>query len=160
MPASLPPGLPIIPSGPDGPAAKKPVPSQGTSRFTMSPDDFEAAVQDALDSIPDSLAQAMDNVAVFIDDDYTPGPGEDPDAVLGGDETAAHVVRSFAGVGGRRFCRRQGEGWQARQGRRARAGGEDMAARGGRAVEIVLHLFVGTRQQEIRSAGEGAERYS
>jgi predicted Zn-dependent protease with MMP-like domain len=82
MPASLPPGLPIIPSGPHGPAAKKPVPSQGTSRFTMSPDDFEAAVQDALDSIPDSLAQAMDNVAVFIDDDYTPGPGEDPDTVL------------------------------------------------------------------------------
>lgn len=82
MPASLPPGLPIIPSGPDGPATKKPVPSQGTSRFTMSPDDFEAAVQDALDSIPDSLAQAMDNVVVFIDDDYTPGPGEDPDPVL------------------------------------------------------------------------------
>ena len=48
----------------------------------MSPDDFEAAVQDALDSIPNRLAQAMDNVAVFIDDDYTPGPEEDPDTVL------------------------------------------------------------------------------
>ncbi len=48
----------------------------------MSPDEFETAVQDALDSIPDRLARAMDNVAVFIEDDYVPGPGEDPDAVL------------------------------------------------------------------------------
>ena len=48
----------------------------------MSADEFEAAVQDALDSIPDRLARAMDNVAVFIDDDYVPGPGEDPDTVL------------------------------------------------------------------------------
>ena len=48
----------------------------------MSPDEFESAVRDALDSIPAKLAQAMDNVAVFIDDDYIPGPGEDPDTVL------------------------------------------------------------------------------
>ena len=48
----------------------------------MSPDEFEAAVQDALASIPARLARAMDNVAVFIDDDYVPGPGEDPDMVL------------------------------------------------------------------------------
>ena len=48
----------------------------------MSPDEFEAAVQDALDSIPDKLARAMDNVAVFIDDDYVPGPEEDPETVL------------------------------------------------------------------------------
>ena len=71
MPASLPPGLPIIPEGPHEPLG-----------FTMSPDEFEAAVQDALDSIPDRLARAMDNVAVFIDDDYVPGLGEDPDTVL------------------------------------------------------------------------------
>ncbi|TPV50269.1 metallopeptidase family protein [Pseudarthrobacter phenanthrenivorans] len=71
MPASLPPGLPIIPEGPSEPL-----------HFTMSADEFEAAVQDALDSIPDKLARAMDNVAVFIEDDYVPRPGEDPDTVL------------------------------------------------------------------------------
>ena len=71
MPASLPPGLPIVPAGPSEPL-----------RFTMSEDEFEAAVQDALDSIPDKLARAMDNVAVFIEDDYVPKPGEDPDTVL------------------------------------------------------------------------------
>ncbi|TQJ39529.1 putative Zn-dependent protease with MMP-like domain [Arthrobacter sp. SLBN-112] len=71
MPASLPPGLPIVPSAPGEP-----------SGFTMSPDEFEAAVQDALNSIPDRLARAMDNVAVFIDDDYVPGLGEDPDTAL------------------------------------------------------------------------------
>jgi predicted Zn-dependent protease with MMP-like domain len=71
MPASLPPGLPIVPAGPSAPLP-----------FTMSEDEFEAAVQDALDSIPDKLARAMDNVAVFIEDDYAPKPGEDPDTVL------------------------------------------------------------------------------
>ena len=71
MPASLPPGLPIGPAGPSEPL-----------RFTMSEDECEAAVQDALDSIPDKLARAMDNVAVFIEDDYVPKPGEDPDTVL------------------------------------------------------------------------------
>ena len=71
MPASLPPGLPIVPAGPSEPL-----------RFTMSEDEFETAVQDALDSIPDKLARAMDNVAVFIEDDYVPKPGEDPDTVL------------------------------------------------------------------------------
>lgn len=77
MPASLPPGLPIVPSG-----AGEPSQSAGALGFTMSADDFEAAVQDALDSIPDKLARAMDNVAVFIEDDYVPAPGEDPAAVL------------------------------------------------------------------------------
>lgn len=71
MPASLPPGLPIIPEGPHEPLG-----------FRMSADEFEAAVSDALDSIPDKLARAMDNVAVFIEDDYVPRPGEDPDTVL------------------------------------------------------------------------------
>lgn len=71
MPASLPPGLPIVPDGP-----------HESSPFTMSADEFEVAVEDALASIPDRLARAMDNVAVFIDDDYVPGPGEDPDTVL------------------------------------------------------------------------------
>ena len=48
----------------------------------MSEDEFESAVNDALNRIPARIAQAMDNVAVFIDDDYLPGPGEDPDTVL------------------------------------------------------------------------------
>ncbi|TLM82144.1 metallopeptidase family protein [Pseudarthrobacter sp. NamE2] len=71
MPASLPPGLPIIPEGPHEPIG-----------FRMSADEFEAAVSDALDSIPERLARAMDNVAVFIEDDYVPRPDEDPDTVL------------------------------------------------------------------------------
>ncbi|MET1086408.1 MAG: metallopeptidase family protein [Arthrobacter sp.] len=83
MPASLPPGLPIIPEGPSdplrAPGSARHFPTQP---FSMSADEFEAAVQDALNSIPDKLAQAMDNVAVFIDDDYAPRPGEDPDTVL------------------------------------------------------------------------------
>jgi predicted Zn-dependent protease with MMP-like domain len=48
----------------------------------MSEDEFEAAVGDALDRIPPELAKTMNNVAVFIEDDYTPQPGEDPDTVL------------------------------------------------------------------------------
>ncbi|WP_255769865.1 metallopeptidase family protein [Pseudarthrobacter sulfonivorans] len=71
MPANLPPGLPIIPEGPH-----EPLP------FGMSADDFEAAVTDALGLIPPKLAAAMDNVAVFVEDDYVPAPGEDPDTVL------------------------------------------------------------------------------
>jgi predicted Zn-dependent protease with MMP-like domain len=71
MPANLPPGLPIIPDGP-----------QESGPFEMSADDFEAAVTDALGLIPAKLAAAMDNVAVFVEDDYVPGPGEDPDTVL------------------------------------------------------------------------------
>lgn len=71
MPSHLPPGLPIIPDGPGEPAP-----------FSMSEDEFESAVNDALNRIPARIAQAMDNVAVFIDDDYVPGPGEDPDTVL------------------------------------------------------------------------------
>ena len=71
MPAHLPPGLPIVPDGDGEP-----------SGFDMSEADFEAAVSDALNRIPAEVARAMDNVAVFIDDDYTPQPGEDPDTVL------------------------------------------------------------------------------
>jgi predicted Zn-dependent protease with MMP-like domain len=48
----------------------------------MSADDFEAAVDDALNQIPPDLAEAMTNVAIFIEDDYVPAPGEDPDAAL------------------------------------------------------------------------------
>ena len=71
MPAHLPPGLPIVPDSDGEP-----------SGFDMSEADFEAAVTDALNRIPAEVARAMDNVAVFIDDDYTPQPGDDPDTVL------------------------------------------------------------------------------
>lgn len=71
MPANLPPGLPIIPDSPQGPPP-----------FQMSADDFESAVSDALALIPAKIAAAMDNVAVFVEDDYIPAPGEDPETVL------------------------------------------------------------------------------
>ena len=79
MPASLPPGLPIVPNGPDdgGDGANR-----DHAPFPMSETDFEAAVSDALDQIPPELAKTMNNVAIFIEDDYTPQPGEDPDTVL------------------------------------------------------------------------------
>jgi predicted Zn-dependent protease with MMP-like domain len=77
MPSSLPPGLPIVPDGGnDGDRGANAEP------FPMSEADFEAAVSDALDRIPPELAQTMNNVAIFVEDDYTPQPGEDPDTVL------------------------------------------------------------------------------
>jgi predicted Zn-dependent protease with MMP-like domain len=89
VPASLPPGLPIVPSGPDdgGLTGGAETPggearSEYSQPFLMSESDFEAAVGDALDQIPPELAQTMNNVVIFIEDDYTPQPGEDPDTVL------------------------------------------------------------------------------
>ena len=85
MPPSLPPGLPIVPDDPDDGsrdpgknAASRAVPDA----VPHVEDQFESAVSDALDRIPPELAKTMDNVAVFIEDDYTPQPGEDPDTVL------------------------------------------------------------------------------
>jgi len=82
MPATLPPGLPIIPSGPDGPDDGGNGAGHDHPPFPMSETDFEAAVNDALDRIPPELAKTMNNVAIFIEDDYTPQPGDDPDTVL------------------------------------------------------------------------------
>lgn len=96
MPANLPPGLPIVPDGdaPDGQPTSSPLSGTGaplpdtgaatfgTAPFNMSPEDFEAAVGDALLLIPDKAARAMDNVAIFIEDDYTPQPGDAPGTVL------------------------------------------------------------------------------
>lgn len=48
----------------------------------MPAEEFEAAVDDAIDRIPEDLARAMNNVAIFIEDRYVPGPGEDPETVL------------------------------------------------------------------------------
>lgn len=44
--------------------------------------EFEAAVDDAIDEIPDDLARAMNNVAIFVVEEYEPGPGEEPDTEL------------------------------------------------------------------------------
>jgi predicted Zn-dependent protease with MMP-like domain len=94
MPANLPPGLPIVPDGdvPGSQRTSSPLPATGSvpfnaspfnaSPFDMSAEDFEAAVGDALLLIPDKAARAMDNVAIFIEDDYTPQPGDAPDTVL------------------------------------------------------------------------------
>ena len=71
MPANLPPGLPIVPDG-----------AGNDAPFPMTEEDFESAVSDALERVPPEVANAMDNVAVFIEDDYIPQPGEDPDTVL------------------------------------------------------------------------------
>jgi len=85
MPASLPPGLPIVPDGPENPENTDDGGNgdgHDHAPFPMSETDFEAAVSDALDQIPPELAKTMNNVAIFIEDDYTPQPGEDPDTVL------------------------------------------------------------------------------
>lgn len=91
MPVNLPPGLPIVPDGerPSSPLPERnPVHSPGEATgadgtpFVMSAEEFEDAVSDALQLIPPKAASAMDNVAVFIEDDYTPQPDEDPDTVL------------------------------------------------------------------------------
>ncbi|MDR6687337.1 putative Zn-dependent protease with MMP-like domain [Arthrobacter sp. 1088] len=103
MSANLPPGLPIVPDGdlpssplPERKAVHSPIehaPTEGAGLagvdadfpagpFEMSPEEFEEAVSDALQLIPPKAASAMDNVAIFIEDDYTPRPDEDPDTVL------------------------------------------------------------------------------
>ncbi len=50
--------------------------------FEITRREFEEAVDDAIDRIPDDLAQAMDNVAIFVVEEYEPGPGEAPDTEL------------------------------------------------------------------------------
>lgn len=82
MPVNLPPGLPIVPDG-DRPSSRLPDRNAvHAPPFEMSPEDFEEAVSDALQLIPPKAASAMDNVAIFIEDDYVPHPDEDPDTVL------------------------------------------------------------------------------
>jgi predicted Zn-dependent protease with MMP-like domain len=50
--------------------------------FEITREEFEEAVDDAIDLIPDDLARAMDNVAIFVVEEYEPGPGEPADAQL------------------------------------------------------------------------------
>nr|WP_247829293.1 metallopeptidase family protein [Arthrobacter antioxidans] len=50
--------------------------------FEISREEFEDAVDDAIDRIPDDLARAMDNVAIFVMEEYEPHPGEPADTEL------------------------------------------------------------------------------
>lgn len=50
--------------------------------FEITREEFEEAVDDAIDRIPDDLAQAMVNVGIFVVDEYEPGPGDPPDTQL------------------------------------------------------------------------------
>jgi predicted Zn-dependent protease with MMP-like domain len=44
--------------------------------------EFESAVEDAIDQIPEPLARTMNNVGIVVEEEYKPGPGEDPDTEL------------------------------------------------------------------------------
>ncbi|HSJ43657.1 MAG TPA: metallopeptidase family protein [Euzebyales bacterium] len=44
--------------------------------IAMSPEEFERAVADGLDAVPDELAAAMSNVAIVIDDESPPDEPE------------------------------------------------------------------------------------
>ena len=50
--------------------------------FEMTDDEFERLAERALDEIPADLLALMDNVVIFIEDSYTPMPGEAPDTKL------------------------------------------------------------------------------
>ena len=56
------------------------IPSFGP--FSMDEAEFDDAVQAAIARIPADIRAEMDNVAIFIADDYEPGPDEHPDTVL------------------------------------------------------------------------------
>ena len=50
--------------------------------YEMTDDEFEMLAERALAEIPEDLLALMVNVAIFIEDSYTPLPGEDPDTRL------------------------------------------------------------------------------
>ncbi|GAA1811419.1 metallopeptidase family protein [Nesterenkonia flava] len=50
--------------------------------YRMSDEEFDDAVAEALDLIPQQLAAQLDNVAIFVEDRYTPQPWEDPHTTL------------------------------------------------------------------------------
>lgn len=56
------------------------IPSFGP--FSMDEAEFDDAVQAAIARIPADIQAKMDNVAIFIADDYVPAPDEHPDTVL------------------------------------------------------------------------------
>lgn len=65
----------------DGPQSE---PTDGTEPIgeAMSEAEFDQAVADALESIPEALARRLSNVAVFVEEEYEPEPWEDPDTEL------------------------------------------------------------------------------
>lgn len=48
----------------------------------MSEAEFDQAVTDALEAIPEALARRLSNVAVFVEEEYEPEPWEDPETEL------------------------------------------------------------------------------
>ncbi len=63
--------------------------------FTMSDEDFEAAVEDALDAVPEELLDLVDNVVILIEDEPE---GDDPD-LLGLYDGIALTERGDSGFG-------------------------------------------------------------
>lgn len=51
-------------------------------QFTLSPDEFADAVTEAIDSIPADIRAEMDNVAIFIQDDYVRAATDNPHLTL------------------------------------------------------------------------------
>jgi predicted Zn-dependent protease with MMP-like domain len=63
---------------------------------TMSREEFEEAVSDALDQVPTELAEQMDNVVIFVEDD---APAEQPD-LLGVYDGVPLTERDFGWASG------------------------------------------------------------
>ncbi|MFC7401445.1 metallopeptidase family protein [Citricoccus sp. GCM10030269] len=59
-----------------------PEPPDDPLDLDLSEREFDQAVSDALDAIPPALAQRLSNVAVFVEEEYEPEPGEDPGTEL------------------------------------------------------------------------------
>lgn len=60
----------------------RPVGRVRSMAFEMTDDAFELLVEQALDQIPEAFLRLMDNVVMFIEESYTPLPGEDPSTQL------------------------------------------------------------------------------
>ncbi|GGJ67050.1 metallopeptidase family protein [Glutamicibacter bergerei] len=67
----------------------------------MSDDEFDDLVQSAVDSIPQSAIDMMDNVIFFIEDEYEPLPGEPKNTeILGLYEGVALTERDLGWASG------------------------------------------------------------
>src|SRR5690606_18496130 len=58
-------------------SSRRPRSRQNGRMVTMSREDFESAVADALDMVPPELARLVENVVVLVEDE--PPPEEEPD---------------------------------------------------------------------------------
>lgn len=52
------------------------------SPIPLSEEEFDAAVAAALERVPEGMRQHLENVAVFVQEEYEPEPWEDPDTEL------------------------------------------------------------------------------